>query len=176
MEKKFDYVRSKAFENVDYHYFVEMIKPNWTVTPSSDLDSFTSNDFISYDATVTNGNEEYIVELKGREMELTEDILQDGCLIDKPKVDALEQYKHAYIIQFFYPSNRTFVWGIHDKRGWKQERRMARANNTSQDRVEKDIYLMPFTEENERNIDLSDYQTIFDMEYERLNKIKNKIQ
>lgn len=149
-----------------------MVKEPWVATSTSSPDSFDNTNFISHDVTVSNGEKEYVVELKGRKYALNEKMLQGGCLVDVDKIEELEKFEKAAVVQFFPLSNRTFVWDVSKKDGWKYVKNFTTPfENGSTRKVKKDVYFMPFNEENERHIDISDYEERLNKEIERLTPI-----
>lgn len=170
--KQKHFIEAKAHDNVDFYYFQKLVKPNWTCTQTGDPDRFSDSDFTEYDVTVSNGTTEYYVELKGRKYELNDNILKGGCLIDRDKVEELEKFEKAYVVQFFPRSNRTFIWDVHDKTGWKYQDKITTPFELGSERkIDKDVYFMPFNPENERFIDISDYNELLKNEIDRLTNL-----
>lgn len=174
-KKEEHFIEAKAYENTDFHYFRQLVKPEWVCTPTSPLDNFDERNFTVYDCTVSNSDRKYVVELKAREYRLTEKLLREGCLIDKDKIDELEKHENAYVVEFFIKENRTFVWDVHDKKGWKVEERTTPFEQGSSRKVTKEVYLMPFTEVNERDLDISGYKEYFEGEKIRLTNIYRNV-
>lgn len=165
-------IESKAYENVDFYYFQQMVKEPWVATSTSSPDTFDDSNYISHDVTVSNGEKEYVVELKGRKKLLDEKMLQGGCLVDVDKIEELEKFEKAAVVQFFPLNNRTFVWDVSKKDGWKYVSNFTTPfENGSERKIKKDVWFMPFNEENERDIDISDYQERLENEIKRLTPI-----
>lgn len=176
-EHDYHLIESKAYENVDFYYFSQMVREPWVATSTSDPDSFDDTNYIAYDATVSNGEIVYAVELKGRPRKLTPRMIEGGCMIDDDKIEKLEKFEKAAVVQFFFNDNRTFVWDIDDREDWKYEANFTTPfENGSERKVTKPVWFMPFNEENERDIDISDYEERHKKEIERLTPIyfKNK--
>jgi len=170
-KKQKHFIEAKAHDNVDFHFFKQMVKPNWTCTQTGDPDKFSDGDFSEYDVLVTDGHKEFYVELKGRKYQLNEKLLNEGCLIDRDKVEELEKFGNAYVVQFFPESNRTFVWDIHNKKDWRYQETITTPFELGSERkINKDVYFMPFSPENERYIDISNYNELLGKEIDRLTK------
>lgn len=149
-------LKGEAREITDFHFFQMMLPDEWTATP-------TTEKYAQFDATTTNGKEVVYVELKGRDLLLNEERIKEGAYIDCGKADYLATLPaKAAIVQFFWKNNKTYVWNIAEKDTWKKEKRLLRKNNETDEKVLKDVYVLPFDDKNARyNVDLTDYSNIF---------------
>lgn len=149
-------LKGEAREITDFHFFQTMLPDEWTATP-------TTEKYAKYDATATNGNECIYVELKGRDLLLNNELIKEGAYIDCGKADFLAALPNrAAIVQFFWKNNTTYVWNIADKDKWKKEKRLLRKNNETDEKIMKDVYILPFEDKNARyTVDLTEYNNIF---------------
>jgi len=157
--------KGEAREITDFHFFQTMLPDEWTATP-------TAEKYAKYDATATNGKEVIYIELKGRDLLLNEERIKEGAYIDCGKADYLATLPaKAAIIQFFHKNNITYVWNVAEKDTWKKEKRLLRKNNETDEKVLKDVYVLPFEDKNARyNVDLTDYCNIFHSKWAELSE------
>jgi len=148
-------LKGEAREITDFHFFQQMLSDGWTATP-------TEGKYTQYDATATNGKDIIYIELKGRDLLLNEYSIAEGAYIDCGKADYLATLPNrAAIVQFFWRNNITYVWSITDKYTWKKEKRLLRKNNESDEKIMKDVYILPFEKKNARyTVDLTEYNIL----------------
>lgn len=158
----YDSNKVEAREQTDFKYFLQMLPEDWTATR-------TEGQYCSYDVTTTNGEKIIYVELKARDIYLTEKIKSEGAFIDCKKVDALYELGNSCIIQFFWKSNVTYVWDVKDRDKWEKDQKLMRKNNFTEEKELKCVYILPFEEKNARyTVDLTNYWTDFTTTWDEL--------
>lgn len=143
----------KAKEATAEYYVNQIIKDGWTVT-------HTPNKYDTYDLNITDGNTVFYTETKIRDIN-PYDYIDEGALVDVTKIDGLSERGKSLMVEFFPITNEAYVWNVADKRQWKVGERTTRKTNYTQKTVKKKVYYLPFDDINRRNVDMSDYDTIF---------------
>lgn len=166
----YDSNKVEAREQTDFKYFLQMLPEDWTATRTTDT-------FCNYDVTTTNGDSVLYVELKGRDIVLTEQIKSEGAFIDCKKVDFLYKLHNACVVQFFWKSNVTYVWNVKDRDKWEKAQKWMRKNNFTEEKELKWVYILPFEDKNARyTVDLTNYWTDFTTTWDELSKNNNNKQ
>ena len=163
----YNYINAEAHEITDFQYFQKLVPEGWTVTR-------TYGQYARYDATMTNGEKEIIIEYKGRDNTvLTDAIKAEGAIIDCDKVDYMVSTgKQGVIVLFFVQDNVTYVWSIKDHIHWKKGKKETRKNNYSNEKGYDMVYYLPFDEKNARyTVDLTHYKEDLEENKEKLTQL-----
>lgn len=155
--------KCKAREKVEFEYLQEILseRSGWTVTPTSNFNSISDNDYARHDAVVSNGETEYLIEMKSRDVDC--DVFGD-CYIDRSKLDSMIDNGGGYVVVYYYLSNDVYVWKVDAfaRTSWRKVDKEVRKNNYTDEKITKPLYALPFAYATEViKKDMSDFPNRF---------------
>lgn len=154
----------QAHEKLGLEYLRGITPTEWTVTPSTDQ-------YERFDVTVSKGDLKILIENKIREFDYENNPYGPYALVDVSKVEYLiNADENARIVSYFPKNNAIFSHKVKDYYKWKKKLVDCNKNGSVKEKVPKEEYFLPTTDEYRVKTDLNISDGL-----KRLKEIKEKL-